>query len=128
RVTLEASAGMSKAELCQGGGESAVCFGQFRLFARQRLLLEADRPVALGSRALELLIALVERAGELVTKRELMARIWPDTNVVEANLTVHIASLRRALRDGTDGRYVVNVPGRGYRFVAPVVHESASMS
>jgi predicted ATPase len=69
------------------------------------------------------LIALVERAGELVTKDELVARVWPDTFVEEGNLRVHVAALRRALGDGhTGARYVANVPGRGYRFVAPVAH------
>lgn len=75
----------------------------------------------LGSRALDILIALVARRGELVSKRELMRAAWPDTMVVEANLTVHVAALRRALGDGQAGaRYIVNIPGRGYRFVAPV--------
>ena len=64
----------------------------------------------------------MERPGELIGKRELMARVWPNLVVVEANLTVHIAALRRALRDGRTGnRYVINIPGQGYCFVAPVV-------
>ena len=99
----------------------AVSFGPFRLLPAQQLLLEGDAPVRLGSRALEILTALVERAGELVTKTELMARVWPDTVVEESNLKVHVAALRRALGDGQPGRrYLANVPGRGYRFVAPV--------
>src|SRR6266851_2162831 len=99
----------------------SIAFGPFRLCPRQRLLLEEDKPLRLGSRALDILIALVERPGELVSKRELIARVWPDTVVVEANLTVNVAALRRALGDGHDGnRYLVNVPGRGYCFVAPV--------
>lgn len=97
------------------------CFGPFRLLTAERILREGDRPVRLGSRALDILIALVARAGELVSKRELVAIVWPETSVVEANLTVHVAALRRALGDGQAGnRYIVNVPGRGYRFVAPV--------
>jgi len=96
-------------------------FGPFRLFVTQRRLLESDRPVRLGSRALDILIALIGRPGELVSKRELMSVVWPDTVVVEANLTVHVAALRRALGDGQGtARYIVNIPGRGYRFVAPV--------
>src|SRR6202171_1822545 len=103
--------------------DDAITFGQFHLFPAQQLLLEADKPVRLGSRALEILGALVERPGEMVSKRELVARVWPNTVVEEANLKVHIAALRKALGDGRDGnRYLVNVPGRGYRFVAPVVH------
>ena len=110
---------------------SAISFGPFRLLAGQRLLLEGDRPVRLGSRAMDILIALAERPGELVSKQELMAVVWPETIVVEANLTVHVAALRRALNDGQAGnRYIVNVPGRGYRFVTPVtfIDEQRSMT
>ena len=96
-------------------------FGPFHLIPVQRLLLEGEKPLRLGSRALEILIALVERHGELVTKEELMARVWPNVFVESSNLTVHIAALRRVLGDGLNGnRYLVNIPGRGYRFVAPV--------
>lgn len=66
-------------------------------------------------------MALVERAGETVTKRELIARVWPDTIVEEGTLRAHIAVLRRALADGPVGvRYVENINGQGYRFVGPV--------
>jgi DNA-binding winged helix-turn-helix (wHTH) protein len=102
-------------------GKIAFLFGSFRLLPTQRLLLSGDEPVRLGSRALDILIVLVERAGELVSKDELMARVWPNTFVVPANLTVHVTALRRALRG--NGRYFVNIPGRGYFFVAPVVFE-----
>jgi predicted ATPase/DNA-binding winged helix-turn-helix (wHTH) protein len=101
--------------------ERVVAFGPFHLLPARRLLLVADEPVRLGSRALEILIALVERPGELLRKDELMARVWPNTFVEEGNLKVQIAGLRRALRDGRgSNRYVVTIPGRGYRFVAPV--------
>jgi DNA-binding winged helix-turn-helix (wHTH) protein len=101
--------------------ERAILFGPFRLFPTRRLLLEGDKPVRVGSRALDILIALVARAGELVSKQELMAHVWPDTFVEPANLTVHIAALRRALGDGHDGnRFLLNIPGRGYQFVALV--------
>ncbi len=74
-----------------------------------------------GSRALDILIALIERHGELVTKKELIARVWPGMTVVEANITVHISALRRALRDGQAGhRYLINIPAQGYRFVAQI--------
>jgi DNA-binding winged helix-turn-helix (wHTH) protein len=103
-------------------GEPVVSFGPFRLFPRQRLLLEGEKPLRLGSRALDILIALVECPGELVSKKELMTRIWPDTVVEEGNLKVHVSALRRALGDGQAGhRYLATIPGRGYRFVAPVV-------
>jgi predicted ATPase/DNA-binding winged helix-turn-helix (wHTH) protein len=102
----------------------SISFGSFRLFPAQRLLLDSGNPLRLGSRALDILIALVERAGELVGKTELMARVWPDTIVVEDNLTVHVAALRRALSDGIGGnRYLITIPGRGYCFVAPVTVE-----
>jgi DNA-binding winged helix-turn-helix (wHTH) protein len=83
--------------------------------------LEGEQPVPLGSRALQILIVLLERPGELISKQDLMARVWPDVFVGAANLTVHISALRRALRDGRDGsRFIINIPGRGYTFVAPV--------
>src|SRR5258706_5379552 len=102
----------------------AISFGPFRLLAAQRLLLEGDTPVRLGSRAFDILAALVERAGEVVGKEELVARAWPKTFVDEANLKMQVRALRRALGDGQGGhRYVITVPGRGYNFVAPVRHE-----
>ncbi|MBH5397194.1 winged helix-turn-helix domain-containing protein [Bradyrhizobium sp. CNPSo 4010] len=96
-------------------------FGPFRLSTSKRVLLEGDRVVRLGGKAIEILIALLERAGELVSKRELVEIAWPDTFVVEANLTVQVAALRRALgEDDSANQYIVNSPGRGYRFVAPI--------
>jgi len=104
-----------------GGLPTEASFGAFRLLLTQFLLLEGGKPVRLGSRALEILIVLVGRAGELVSKDELMERVWPNIFVEPANLTVHISALRRTLRDGCNGnRFIINVPGRGYRFVAPV--------
>jgi predicted ATPase/DNA-binding winged helix-turn-helix (wHTH) protein len=100
--------------------EHVVSFGPFRLLPAQRLLLEGDTPVRLGSRALEILIALVERPGELVSKGELLSRVWPDTFVEEGNLKVHVAALRRTLGGSQSSRYLATVPGRGYRFVAPI--------
>ena len=98
-----------------------VSFGPFRLLPAQFLLLEGNEPVPLGSRALEILVVLLERPGELVSKQELMRRVWPDTFVEPANLTVHISALRRVLRDAQDGnRFIINIPGRGYSFVAAV--------
>jgi len=98
-----------------------VSFGPFRLLPTQFLLLEGDNPVPLGSRALQILIVLLERPGELVSKQELMARVWPNVFVEPANITVHISALRRMLRDGRDGnRFIINIPGRGYSFVSPV--------
>ena len=98
-----------------------VSFGPFCLLPTQFLLLEGEKPVPLGSRALEILIALLERRGELVSRQDLTARVWPKLFVDPSNLTVHMSALRRALRDGRDGRrFIVNIRGRGYCFVAPV--------
>jgi predicted ATPase/DNA-binding winged helix-turn-helix (wHTH) protein len=106
--------------------DRVVSFGPFHLHLDRRLLLEGGRSLRVGSRALEVLIALVERASELVSKDELMARVWPNTTVEESNLKVHIAALRRALADGQGGnRYIQTVPGRGYRFVAAISAEAA---
>jgi DNA-binding winged helix-turn-helix (wHTH) protein len=100
---------------------SEVSFGPFRLLPAQFLLLEGDKPVPLGSRALKILIVLLERHRELVSKQELMARVWPNLFVEPANLTVHVSALRRTLHDGRDGnRFIINIPGRGYCFVAPI--------
>jgi DNA-binding winged helix-turn-helix (wHTH) protein len=98
-----------------------VSFGPFRLLPAQFLLVEGGMPLSLGSRALEILIVLVERSGELVSKQELMDRVWPNVFVQPNNLTVHMSALRRTLRDGQDGnRFIINIPGRGYKFVASV--------
>jgi predicted ATPase/DNA-binding winged helix-turn-helix (wHTH) protein len=108
--------------------EKATVFGPFRLFPRERLLLEGDKPLRLGSRALDMLIALVERPGEVISKSELMARGWPNTHVEESNLKVNISALRRMIGDGSGGRrYIVSVPGRGYSFVAPVTFEGVDL-
>src|SRR6266540_7283533 len=97
----------------------AISFGPYRLLGAQRLLLEGDKPVRLGSRAFDILTALVERAGEVVSKEALITRAWPATYVEEANLKIQISALRRALGDGQgDNRYVATVVGRGYNFVA----------
>src|SRR5262249_14685086 len=101
--------------------DRTIGFGPFRLLPEQRLLREGEKPLRLGSRALDILIALVERPGELITKEELVAKVWPNTIVEEGNLRVHMAALRKALGEGQRGkRYVATVPGRGYRFVAPI--------
>ena len=96
-------------------------FGDFRLFPERRELQLDDKPVHLGSRALEILVALLEQPGKVVSNGDLIARVWPDTFVDDANLRVHISALRKALGEGKDGaRFIANVPGRGYSFVVPV--------
>src|SRR5712672_4468890 len=104
-------------------------FGPFRLFMAERRLEKADEPLERGSRALDILITLVERTGEVVSRKELISRVWPDVIVEEANLRVHVSHLRKALGEGHDGaRYVANVPGRGYCFVAPVTRSASRRS
>jgi predicted ATPase/DNA-binding winged helix-turn-helix (wHTH) protein len=101
--------------------EQTYTFGPFQLCPERGLLLEGSTPVHVGTRALEILIALVERPGEVISNQELIARVWPETFVEDNNLRVHLGLLRKALRDGQDQiRYILNVPGRGYRFAAPV--------
>ena len=96
-------------------------FGGFELFPTRRLLSREGRTVKVGSRALDLLVALVERAGRVVTKDELMSRVWSDVVVEDTNLRVNIYNLRRVLGDdGLDERFIVYVARRGYVFVAPL--------
>jgi predicted ATPase/DNA-binding winged helix-turn-helix (wHTH) protein len=107
------------------GSQNIVSFGPFSLSANERLLRKNDQSIPLGGRALDVLIALTERAGEVVTNKELIARVWQDLNVEEANLRVHISTIRKALGDGQGGaRYISSVAGRGYCFVAPTRHSS----
>jgi predicted ATPase/DNA-binding winged helix-turn-helix (wHTH) protein len=96
-------------------------FGPFVLMPARQLLTKNDASVRIGSRALDILTALVERPGEPLSKRELMARAWPNIIVDESNLKVNMAALRRALGDGVGGaEYIATVTGRGYRFIVPV--------
>ena len=106
--------------------EEVFAFGSFRLIPAQRMLSEDGKPVRLGGRALDLLAALAERAGETISKEELIGRAWPGSVVEEAALRVHVAALRKALGDGRAGRrYIANLSGRGYAFIAPVTRENA---
>lgn len=108
--------------------DRVIAFGPFVLIPSQQLLLKTDQPVQIGARAFEILACLVERAGEIVSKEDLIARVWPNVFVQEGNLKVHVASLRQVLGDGQGGnRYIVNVTGRGYRFVAEVSHRMAPL-
>ncbi len=92
---------------------SAACrFGRFELQPGERRLLADGRPVALGARAFDLLVALVERAGELVSKNELLTLVWPGLVVEENNLQVQVSALRKVLGQSA----VATIPGRGYRF------------
>jgi DNA-binding winged helix-turn-helix (wHTH) protein/dipeptidyl aminopeptidase/acylaminoacyl peptidase len=96
-------------------------FGAFQLDALTRELLRDGSPVKLYPKQFDVLLVLVERAGELVTKDELLRSVWPDATVEEGNLTTHISQLRKLLGDGGSHReYIVTLPGRGYRFIAPL--------
>ncbi len=109
-----------------GPENNSLSFGPFSLFVTERILKRGNDPILLGGRALDILITLAERAGEIVSRKELITRAWPTANVEEANLRVQVAGLRKALGDGCTGvRYVINIPGRGYSFVAPVSRSTA---
>jgi TolB-like protein/DNA-binding winged helix-turn-helix (wHTH) protein/Flp pilus assembly protein TadD len=96
-------------------------FGPFRLVPDERQLLRDGEPVALTPKGFDLLVVLVENAGHLIEKGELLNRVWPDSFVEEGNLTVKMSELRRALGKTADGApYVETVPRSGYRFVASV--------
>lgn len=103
------------------GESSTFAFGPFRLFAAERRLENNGEPVRLGGRALDLLTVLVERAGEVVSNREILEQVWRDVTVDESSLRFHVKNLRRALGESRqDARYVTNVSGRGYCFAARV--------
>jgi predicted ATPase/DNA-binding winged helix-turn-helix (wHTH) protein len=100
---------------------STFAFGPFRLFGVERRLEKNGEPVRLGGRALDLLIVLVERAGEVVPNRVILDCVWRDVTVDESSLRFHVKNLRRALGGSRpDARYITNVSGRGYCFAAPV--------
>jgi predicted ATPase/DNA-binding winged helix-turn-helix (wHTH) protein len=104
-----------------------LSFGPFTLIPSKRLLLHSGRSVHLPSRAWEILLVLVEHPGTLVSKEELIARVWSGTVVSEGALRVHIAGLRKLLGDGRGKfRYVESISGQGYRFIAPVSHQEES--
>jgi predicted ATPase/DNA-binding winged helix-turn-helix (wHTH) protein len=104
-----------------GAAEEVLAFGSFRLDPVRLVLRKAGKPVRMSGRALEILVALVERAGQTVGTHELLARVWHHGTVEQGTLRVHIAALRRTLGQGEpDVHYVENVSGRGYRFAAPV--------
>lgn len=97
-------------------------FDGFRADPVRRRLLRAGEAVPLTPKAFSILLALIEKRGEVMEKEELIQKVWPDSYVTEANLTQNISSLRKALGErANDHRYVVTVPGRGYSFVADVV-------
>jgi len=96
-------------------------FGPFRLDSARRQLLRDGVVIALGSKGFDLLLVLVEHRGQMVSKDDLIKAVWPDTIVVEANLTQQISMVRKALGAPLqDHRYIVTHPGRGYSFAEPI--------
>ncbi|MGZ3497897.1 MAG: winged helix-turn-helix domain-containing protein [Vulcanimicrobiaceae bacterium] len=99
---------------------SIFSFGPFRLDAQRLLLVLNDEPLPLGPKVVETLLALVEHSGEVLSKNELLDRVWPDGFVEEANLAQNIYVIRKALKAHWTVDAIATVPRRGYRFVAPV--------
>src|SRR6476660_9937368 len=96
-------------------------FGPYRVDGAERLLLRGEEVVPLTPKAFEMLLVLMESNGRVLTKEELMKRIWPDSFVEEANLSHNIYKLREALGEASNGeKYIETLPRRGYRFVARV--------
>src|ERR1700745_3792576 len=99
-----------------------LSFGPFELSIGERVLRRDRHVLPLGGRALDILIYLAERPGEVIAKQELIDHVWSDVTVEEGSLRVHVAAIRKALRDGQFGnRYIASVKGRGYSFVESVV-------
>jgi TolB-like protein/DNA-binding winged helix-turn-helix (wHTH) protein/Tfp pilus assembly protein PilF len=95
-------------------------FGPFRVDVLARSLLRDGRSVPLTPKSFDVLLALIENSGRVVRKEELMSRLWPDTVVEEHNLTVNISALRKAMNEDSGQRYILTIPGSGYRLAMPV--------
>lgn len=101
--------------------QNSYLFAEFQLDPLRRVLLKGGHPVALNPKAVEMLLVLVARRAEVLSKDELLSEVWPDQIVEENNLTVHISALRKALGEKKGAhQFIVTIPGRGYRFVASV--------
>jgi predicted ATPase/DNA-binding winged helix-turn-helix (wHTH) protein len=106
-------------------GEATFLFGPFEFHPTQRVLMRAGKPLRIGSRAREILLALLESAGIIVEKKALIVRVWRDILIQEGTLRVHVAELRKLLSDGQNGPgYIENISGIGYRFSAPVTRSA----
>jgi len=103
-------------------GHRKLRFGPFELSIGERVLRRDGQALPLGDRALDILIYLADRPGEVIGKQELVDHVWPDVTVDEGSIRVHVAAIRKALGDGQFGnRYIANIKGRGYSFVGTVV-------
>jgi DNA-binding response OmpR family regulator len=103
-------------------GDAVIRFGRFRVLPRARQLMVDRQPVELGSRAFDLLMVLIRAPGTLVTKNEIVSRVWPDTVVAEENLKVQMSALRKVLNEDRD--VIKTVHGRGYVFTGEVTTAS----
>ena len=115
---------MTGRQTSSAAADMTIEFGRFRLLPRRRQLRADGTPVELGTRAFDLLMALIEADGALVTKKELQALVWPDIFVEETNLKVEISALRKALGEGRD--FIQTETGRGYRFTAAIRSTAAA--
>ena len=95
-------------------------FGEYRLDPQSRVLRRAGTAVSLTPKAFDVLLVLLQNPGRVVTKDELMKAVWPDSFVEESNLTQTIFMVRKALGETSERRYILNVPGQGYRFLVPI--------
>jgi DNA-binding winged helix-turn-helix (wHTH) protein len=106
-----------------GSVQKKLRFGPFELSSRERVLRRRDEVLPLGSRALDILIYLAERPGQVIGKKELIDNVWPDVTVEESTLRVHVCAIRKALKDGQfPNGCIANIQGRGYSFVASVLY------
>ena len=100
-------------------------FGRFKVVPHRRELIAGGASIAIGSRAFDALLVLIDGGGRVIDKDELMRRVWPDRVVEENNLTQNISALRKLLGEQREEhRYILTVPGYGYRFVAPVTEHA----
>src|SRR5215510_1311556 len=107
-----------------GSGSACYQFGAFHLDEAERLLFRSGVKVPLTPKVFDILLILVQHAGQSVTKEYLLQNVWPDTFVEEANLSVNVATLRKALGEGAgEFRYIETLPRLGYRFIANVINE-----
>ncbi|NWA05459.1 winged helix-turn-helix domain-containing protein [Pseudomonas gingeri] len=109
-----------------GSLEHEIHFGPFKLVPWQQALFRNGQRITLGSRAMQLLICLASRAGELLEKKQLIALVWPKAIVEECNLRTQIRALRLVLEEDEQAPHIVTVAGRGYRFVTPTTLRPAS--
>jgi DNA-binding winged helix-turn-helix (wHTH) protein len=98
------------------GAKELYAFGPFRVDPDKQLLLRGDDPVPLTPKAFQILLVLIRHGQEVVTKDDLMMAVWPDTFVEEGNVSRTIFMLRKALGDSAQDRFIITIPGRGYRF------------